>query len=147
MATHTLVRNICFAIVFCFVFPPILFAQTPDADGNAVVANAQDPSDEIVQHINAMANIVSENMDKPDELKTKIQEYLQKNRKAMSKASHAFESKLEKMKTADAEVYRETMQRKMESSLNNFLSLMLQFSDRHPEEAKALDELLKGEMM
>src|SRR5690606_3945000 len=109
-------------------------------DGAAAVA---DPSDEIVGYIQAMTTIVKDNMDKPDEVKSQLTAYIDENGEAMKAAGDRFEERLNGMSPDEAEAYRETLQRKMEKSLEDFLKTMLDFSERHPEAAKELDEVLQ----
>ena len=90
-----------------------------------------------------MGDIVAQNLDNPDVLLEKFSAYLKENEKSMRAASKAFEAKLAGMKSNDAEVYRETVQRKITPSLNSLISLLIDFANRYPEQAKKLDSMLK----
>lgn len=124
----------------------VSFAQDAP-DGAAVVADAPqaapDPSDEVVAHITAMTAIVKDNIDKPEQVKELLKTYLQENNKKMTEAGDRFEEKLNSLTPDEAQKYRETLQRKMEKALEDFLATMLDFSERYPEEAKELDVLLQ----
>ncbi|MCL2325516.1 MAG: hypothetical protein FWC40_03295 [Proteobacteria bacterium] len=109
----------------------------------AVIAPSDDPIDRIVQHFLAMSNILTENMDAPDALLTKFDAYIKANDKAMRAASKAFETRLGRMKVDEAELYRETAQRKLTPVLDRFIGQLMQLEARHPTAAKNLDSLLK----
>ena len=90
-----------------------------------------------------MSNIVAENMDNPNALIDKFSAYIKENEKNMRKASKAFEAKMASLKASEAEVYRETVQRKITPSLNKLITLLIDFANRYPVEAGKLDSLLK----
>ena len=90
-----------------------------------------------------MGDIVAQNLDNPDVLLEKFSAYLKENEKSMRNASKAFEAKLVAMKPADAEVYRETVQRKIAGSLKSLISLLIDFANRYPVQAQKLDSMLK----
>lgn len=138
-------QKIFFFTLFCFFAPCIGLAQEPENKPSSAPDAAQkpDPTDDIVKHIEAMSNIVADNMQKPDELSELFKSYLDSNRKAMRSASNDFERKVKSLKVDEAELYRETLQRKMEPALERLMTLLLQFEDKHPEQARALDSMLK----
>ncbi len=109
-----------------------------------VPAAVVDPSDEIVGHIDAMTTIVKGNLDAPEEVKTQLKGYIQSHGADMKSAGDRFEKHLKSLPVDERETYKETLQRKMEKSLSDFLQVMLDFSDRHPEAAKELDEVLQA---
>jgi hypothetical protein len=47
------------------------------------------------------------------------------------------------LKANEAEVYRETVQRKITPALNKLISLLIDFQSRYPTEAAKLDSMLK----
>ena len=116
-------------------------AQPAAAPAQPVFA---DPSDEIVGHIDAMTAIVKDNLDAPDEVKTALKAYIQSHGADMKSAGDRFEAHLKSRPVDERETYKETLQRKMEKSLSAFLGVMLNFSERHPEAAKELDEVLQA---
>jgi len=109
----------------------------------AALAPSDDPIDKIVQHFLAMSDILAENMDASDALLTKFEAYIKANDKAMRAASKAFETRLSRMKVDEAELYRETAQRKLTPVLDRFIGQLMQLEARHPTTAKQLDSLLK----
>lgn len=111
-------------------------AAEPSADSN-------EPGDIIAAYFDKMSDIIANNMDTPDALLDKFSAYIKENEKSMKSASKAFDSKLSSLKSNEAEVYRETVQRKITPSLNKLISLLIDFSSRHPVEAQKLDSLLK----
>ena len=106
-------------------------------------ADSNDPGDIIAKYFSTMGDIVAQNLDNPDVLLEKFSAYLKENEKSMRNASKAFEAKLAGMKPNNAEVYRETVQRKITPSLNSLISLLIDFANRYPEQAKQLDSMLK----
>ena len=90
-----------------------------------------------------MGDIVAENMENPTAMTEKFSAYIKENEKAMRAASKKFEAKVNSMKSNDAEVYRETVQRKITPALNKLISLLVDFSSRYPDDAKKLDSILK----
>ncbi|MFA5625128.1 MAG: hypothetical protein WC966_08765 [Bradymonadales bacterium] len=145
MRSYSHWQQIFFFTLFCFFVPSLSLAQEPDAspESAANVDEKADPTDHIVKHIDAMANIVADNMNNPTMLSQLFKAYIDNNRKDMRSASKAFENKFKKLKADEAEVYRETLQRKMEPALERLMTLLLQFEDKYPQEAKALDSMLK----
>jgi len=119
------------------------FAQEPPPQEPPAAAQVADPSDEVVGHITAMTAIVKDNIDKPELVKELLKNYLQENNKKMTEAGDRFEEKLNGLTPDEAQTYRETLQRKMEKALEDFLATMLDFSERYPEAAKELDVLLQ----
>lgn len=111
-------------------------AAEPSADSN-------EPGDIIAAYFDKMSDIIANNMDTPDALLDKFSAYIKENEKSMKSASKAFDRKLSSLKSNEAEVYRETVQRKITPSLNKLISLLIDFSSRHPVEAQKLDSLLK----
>ncbi|MBQ9395883.1 MAG: hypothetical protein IJU23_10280 [Proteobacteria bacterium] len=118
-------------------------AQEPVAEQAAPVANPNEPGDIIAAYFDKMSDIIANNMDSPDALLDKFAAYIKENEKSMKAASKAFDAKMASLKSSDAEVYRETVQRKITPSLNKLISLLIDFSSRHPVEAQKLDSLLK----
>ena len=125
-------------------------AEAPAAeDGDAAEAPAaapapsNDPGDIVANYFAEMSNIVAENMDNPNALIEKFSNYVKENEKNMRKASKAFEAKMASLKSSEAEVYRETVQRKITPSLNKLITLLIDFANRYPVEAGKLDSLLK----
>ena len=91
----------------------------------------------------AMSDLVAQNIDNPTVLTEKFAAYLRDNEKAMREASKKFDAKMGSLKTTEAEVYRETVQRKITPQLNKLISLLIDFSSRYPTEAAKLDSMLK----
>lgn len=102
-----------------------------------------DPGDVIANYFTSMADLVAQNMDTPTALLEKFSAYIAENEKSMRKASKAFEDKMTSLKGNEAEVYRETVQRKITPSLNKLISLLIDFQNRYPTEAAKLDSMLK----
>lgn len=102
-----------------------------------------DPSDDIVLHIVAMTKLVKDNIDKPDVVKQEFKTYIDSNGDSMKDASDRFEAHLNGLESDEREAYKQKLQRKMESALADFLEAMLDFSERHPEAAAELDEMLQ----
>ncbi len=115
----------------------------PVAEQAAPAANPNEPGDIIAAYFDKMSDIIANNMDSPDALLDKFAAYIKENEKSMKAASKAFDAKMASLKSSDAEVYRETVQRKITPSLNKLISLLIDFSSRHPVEAQKLDSLLK----
>jgi len=61
----------------------------------------------------------------------------------MKEAGDSFEAHLNELPADERQAYKERLQRKMESALAEFLETMLDFSERHPEAARELDEALQ----
>ena len=133
------IKALVLLLLCTFATPITALAQ----DKGAPAAVEQDPTDEIVTHIDAMTAIVKDNMTEPEKVKAQIKAYIDEQGEAMKRASDRFESKLSSLSVDEAESYRETLQRKIEGSMEQFFAAMLEFSERHPEAAKELDELLK----
>ena len=135
-----------------FILIPNIYAQekieneNTEAKTQKIENQAPNPIDLVVQHINNMNQIIEDELDNPDTLITKINEYIQTNKKDMRKASTDFEKHMTKLPVDEAERYRETLQRKLEKPLEKFLTSMLSFQQRHPESAKKLDEILKEQL-
>ena len=106
-------------------------------------APSNDPGDIVANYFAEMSNIVAENMDNPNALIEKFSTYIKENEKDMRKASKAFEAKVASLKASEAEVYRETVQRKITPSLSKLITLLIDFANRYPTEAGKLDSLLK----
>lgn len=104
---------------------------------------SDDPGDVIAAYFSTMGDIVAENMDVPSVLLEKFSAYMNENEKSMRNASKKFENKMNSLKTNESEAYRETVQRKITPQLNRLISLLLDFSDKYPAEAKKLDSMLK----
>jgi hypothetical protein len=104
---------------------------------------SDDPGDVIANYFTSMADLVAQNMDTPAALLEKFSAYIAENEKSMRKASKAFEDKMTSLKANEAEVYRETVQRKMTPALNKLISLLIDFQSRYPTEAAKLDSMLK----
>ena len=156
-------RLFAVALTMGMLFTSTAFAQDPEPDAAeqapkaaapapepapaAVAApaptDANDPGDIIAGYFSTMGDIVAQNLDNPDVLLEKFSAYLKENEKSMRNASKAFEAKLSGMKPNDAEVYRETVQRKITPSLNSLISLLIDFANRYPEQAQQLDSMLK----
>lgn len=126
----------------------------PAAQGDAIIvqadapetedlANSDDPADQVAAYFIAMGDIVNQNIEAPDALLAAFDSYIKENEVNMRKASKAFEVKLRKLKASDAELYRETTQRKITPALEKLITNLIQFADRHPEAAKKLDSMLK----
>jgi len=124
---------------------PAAVQAEPAAEPAAAVqvANSNDPGDVIAAYFDKMSDIIVNNMDAPEALLDKFAAYIKENEKSMKAASKAFDAKIGSLKASDAEVYRETVQRKITPSLNKLISLLIDFSSRHPVEAQKLDSLLK----
>ena len=125
-------------------------AEAPEAAADAAAPEVQapaapsnDPGDIVADYFANMSNIVAENMDNPGALVEKFSSYIKENEKNMRKASKNFETKMASLKPSEAEVYRETVQRKITPSLNKLITLLIDFSNRYPVEAQKLDSLLK----
>ena len=118
-------------------------AENADAAAASAPAPSNDPGDIVANYFAEMSNIVAENMDNPNALIEKFSNYVKENEKDMRKASKAFEAKVASLKGSEAEVYRETVQRKISPSLNKLITLLIDFSNRYPVEAGKLDSLLK----
>ncbi|MBO5753595.1 MAG: hypothetical protein J6S69_07905 [Proteobacteria bacterium] len=104
---------------------------------------SDDPGDVIANYFTSMADLVAQNMDTPAALLEKFSAYIAENEKSMRKASKAFEDKMTSLKANEAEVYRETVQRKITPALNKLISLLIDFQSRYPTEAAKLDSMLK----
>ena len=119
-------------------------AEAAEVDAAAAApAPSNDPGDIVANYFAEMSNIVAENMDNPNALIEKFSNYVKENEKNMRKASKAFEAKMASLKSSEAEVYRETVQRKITPSLNKLITLLIDFANRYPVEAGKLDSLLK----
>lgn len=134
----------------CLVMAQDKAPATAPAENSAQNAPAQpanapsnEPGDIIANYFSNMADIVAQNMDNPSAVVEKFSAYIKENEKAMRAASKKFESKLNAMKAADAEVYRETVQRKITPPLNRLISLLVDFGNRYTDDAKKLDSMLK----
>ena len=106
-------------------------------------APSNDPGDIIANYFTTMGDLVAQNMETPSALIEKFSAYLKENEKAMRNASKAFDAKLSSMKPNDAEVYRETVQRKITPALNKLITLLIEFATRYPAESEKLDSMLK----
>lgn len=127
----------------------------PAAQGDAIIiqektdesaenlANSDDPADQVAAYFIAMGDIVNQNIEAPDAMLTAFESYIKANEANMRKASKAFEVKLRKLKVDEAEIYRDTTQRKITPALEKLITNLIQFADRHPEAAKKLDSMLK----
>lgn len=116
----------------------------PAADAAAAAQpKSDDPGDVIANYFTSMADLVAQNMDTPAALLEKFSAYIAENEKSMRKASKAFEDKMTSLKANEAEVYRETVQRKITPALNKLISLLIDFQSRYPTEAAKLDSMLK----
>ena len=122
---------------------PAADAPAPAPEAAAPAADSNDPGNIIMGYFDKMGDIVAQNMDNPSVLLEKFSAYIKENEKAMRSASKAFDAKLNGMKANEAEVYRETVQRKITPSLNKLISLLIDFSSRYPVEAQQLDSMLK----
>ena len=140
--------------VFCLFFAANASAQDPAAPAAAapeaapaaapeVPADSNDPGDVIARYFIAMSDIVVQNIDAPDDMLEKMSAYLKENEKAMRNASKAFDAKMSGLKGADAETYRETVQRKITPALNTLILNLIDFADRYPVQAEKLDSMLK----
>ena len=109
----------------------------------AAQAPSNDPGDIITNYFNSMGDIIAQNMDNPKVLIDTFSVYLKDNEKQMRTASKNFEAKLASMKASEAEVYRETVQRKITPALNKLIVLLIDFQNRYPEDAAKLDSMLK----
>ena len=119
-------------------------AAHPEAQPQeAAPAPSNDPGDVIANYFMAMSDLVAQNIDNPTVLTEKFAAYLRDNEKAMREASKKFDAKMGSLKTTEAEVYRETKQRKITPQLNKLISLLIDFSSRYPTEAAKLDSMLK----
>ena len=119
-------------------------AAHPEAQPQeAAPAPSNDPGDVIANYFMAMSDLVAQNIDNPTVLTEKFAAYLRDNEKAMREASKKFDAKMGSLKTTEAEVYRETVQRKITPQLNKLISLLIDFSSRYPTEAAKLDSMLK----
>ncbi len=118
-------------------------APAAEAAAPAPAAQSNDPGDIIAGYFDKMSEIVAQNMDAPAALQEKFSAFIKENEKSMRSASKAFDAKLNSMKSNEAEVYRETVQRKITPALNKLISLLIDFSNRYPVEAEQLDSILK----
>ncbi len=118
-------------------------AAAEAAPAEADKADPNDPGDVIAGYFNTMSEIVAQNLDTPDALIEKFSAYIKENEKSMRNASKAFDAKLSGLKGADAEVYRETVQRKITPALDKLISQLIEFQSRYPAQAQKLDSLLK----
>lgn len=121
-------------------------ADNPQADApkaDAAQPQSDDPGDVIASYFTKMADIVAQNMETPSALLEKLPAFIKENEKAMRNASKKFDAKMSSLKAADAEVYRETVQRKITPQLHQLISLLVDFSGRYPNEAQQLDSVLK----
>lgn len=118
---------------------------SPAADNakDAAQPQSDDPGDIIAAYFTKMADIVAQNMETPSALLEKLPAFIKENEKAMRNASKKFDAKMSSLKAADAEVYRETVQRKITPQLHQLISLLVDFSGRYPNEAQQLDSVLK----
>lgn len=124
--------------------------EAKPAEGEAKPAEAtpaDGPADEIVGHIRSMTEIVKTNKDAPDTVLKEFKAYVDANGAAMKAAGEAFEKELRKMKPEAAQKYQDRLQRQMEKPLQEFLTEMLEFSKKHPEKARELDEMLQAATM
>lgn len=122
---------------------PAAAAPAPAAAAPEVPADSNDPGDVIARYFIAMSDIAVQNIDSPDDLLEKMSSYLKENEKAMRAASKAFDAKMSSLKGADAETYRETVQRKITPALNTLIANLIDFADRYPVQAEKLDSMLK----
>ena len=104
---------------------------------------AQCPGDVIANYLSQMAAILEANQDTPAALIEKFDAFIKENEKSMRTASKKFDEKLKSLKSTDAEVYRETVQRKITPELNRVVSLLIDFGSKYPPEAAKLDSMLK----
>ena len=118
-------------------------AAEDTAQQEATPTPSNDPGDIITNYFNTMGDIVAQNMDNPKVLVESFSAYLKDNEKQMRTASKNFESKMASLKPNEAEVYRETVQRKITPALNKLITLLIDFQNRYPEDAAKLDSLLK----
>lgn len=137
--------TLLFALVCALT--PALFVHAQPADAAKAEAtpsmiDAEEPTDRIVAHIQSMTQIVKDNQNEPDKLLADFSQYITENKSKMNKANKDFEVKLKAMSPDESKKYQEGLQRKLEEPMQDFLTQMLAFQKRHPEQAKALDEKL-----
>lgn len=111
--------------------------------GGDSTAMPTDPADQVVVHITSMTRIVRDHIDEPDKVKQQLKSYINDNSAAMKEAGDRFEARLNELSPDERQAYNEKLQRKMEPALAEFLEAMLDFSARHPEAARELDEMLQ----
>ncbi len=90
-----------------------------------------------------MATLLQTHLDAPETLIEKFDAFIKENEKSMRNASKKFDEKLRALKSAEAEVYRETVQRKITPELNRVVGFLIDFGSRYPTEAAKLDSMLK----
>lgn len=129
--------------------------EQPEAASDAIVtqesteekaedlAKSDDPADQIAAYFIAMGDLVNQNIETPDILLTKFKAYIDANEVSMRNAAKEFQRQLRRLKVDEAELYRETTQRKITPALEKLLANLIQLADRHPESAKKLDSMLK----
>ena len=124
------------------VVHPAVQVENAD-DEKKTEPKSDDPGDIIANYLSQMANLLQTNLDSPEALIAKFDAFIKENEKSMRTASKKFDEKLKSLKSTDAEVYRETVQRKITPELNRIVGLLIDFGSRYPVEAKKLDSMLK----
>lgn len=104
---------------------------------------SDDPGDVIAEYLATMATLLQTHLDAPETLIEKFDAFIKENEKSMRNASKKFDEKLRGLKPAEAEVYRETVQRKITPELNRVVGFLIDFGSRYPTEAAKLDSMLK----
>lgn len=122
---------------------PIAQADETTEAAQQAAPKSDDPSDVIANYLSQMAAILEANQDTPAALIEKFDAFIKENEKSMRTASKKFDEKLKSLKSTDAEVYRETVQRKITPELNRVVSLLIDFGSKYPTEAVKLDSMLK----
>lgn len=125
------------------VAPTDTAKQDDVAQPAVAMQKSDDPGDVIANYFSAMANLVQANLDTPAALIDKFDAFVKENEKSMRNASKKFDDKLRSLKATDAEVYRETVQRKITPELNRLIGLLIDFGSRYPTDAQKLDSILK----
>lgn len=114
-----------------------------DTAAQQAAPKSDDPGDVIADYLAKMATLLQTNLDKPETLVEKFDAFVKENEKSMRNASKKFDEKLRSLKATDAEVYRETVQRKITPELNRVVGLLIDFGSRYPTESAKLDSMLK----
>lgn len=122
---------------------PIAQADETTETAQQAAPKSDDPGDVIANYLSQMAAILEANQDTPAALIEKFDAFIKENEKSMRTASKKFDEKLKSLKSTDAEVYRETVQRKITPELNRVVSLLIDFGSKYPTEAAKLDSMLK----
>jgi ABC-type transporter MlaC component len=118
-------------------------ATAQDAAPPTPAANPNEAIERVVSHIEALTQIIEANADLPDKAIADFEAYLTQNAQAMRDANAAIEAKLKSLPADESQSYQEGMQRRLEDPLRKFMTAMLNFGRKHPEQAKALDEKLQ----